>query len=878
MPVAKMIHLTIDGKAIEVEEGTTILEAAEKAVIRIPTLCYHKKLLPFGACRICIVEVEQMKGRLIPSCSTPVTEGMVINTHTEQVIKARKTNLELLLIHHPLDCPICDKAGECDLQNLVYEYSVDGNRFKDKKFEYQVDYVTPLVERNMNRCVLCGMCVRVCDEIVGVGEHSFINRGFRTKVSTDFDRPMDCEFCGQCINICPVGALNDRLFKFKSRVWDLTNVDTICSFCSTGCTITLGIKKDRILRVRGDDEKGINKGDLCTKGRFGFQYVESPQRLSTPLVKKGDKLVEASWDEAIQTIAERFREIKEKQGSDAIGGICSARLTNEEVYLFQKFIRSVIGTNNVDHSGGYAHKGLEVMGRSLGYLASTNSLADVRNADTIFLVRSNLSETHPVVGMRVNMAVKRDEAKLIVASPRNIKLRRFATAFLSHTVGTEAALINGMIALILKEGLADREYLSRHADGLEELEKSVANYTPEWVEKVTGIKQNLLIKAAKTFAAGKKAVIIISAGLGLPVGDEKIVQAALNLALITGNLGKEGTGVAVLGEKSNSQGAVDMGALPSCLPGHQDLLDPAIREKFEKMWGAKLSPKAGLNALEMLQEGKLRALYLAGENPLITYPGQRETRKALEGLEFLVVQDLFLTPTAKLAHVVLPALSFAEKDGTYTNSERRVQRITKALPGPGTAKSDLEIIQRVSEKMGFSLQGLRDIWKEIKELVPIYQGIDYPQPGDTGTQWPCNLEDKHGSSRLYAKGFPKGRVRLTPVEYGDEIEADGCDYPFILLTDSAQFHSGTLSLQSPALNQVCSGSVEVNGSDARKKGLKNNDNVVVKSKHGEVRAKVKVSKKQPEGTVFIPYHFENLPVNALTDRAMKYVRVNVERC
>lgn len=877
--MAKMIHVTIDGKEIAVEEDTTIIEAAEKGGIRIPTLCYHKKLLPFGACRICIVEVEQMKGRLIPSCSTPVTEGMVINTHTELVIKTRKTTLELLLIHHPLDCPICDKAGECDLQNLVYEYGVDGNRFKDKKFEYQVDYVTPLVERNVNRCVLCGMCVRVCDEIVGVGEHSFVNRGFRTKISTDFDRPMDCEFCGQCINICPVGALNDRLFKFKSRVWDLTNVDTICSYCSTGCTLTLGMKNGKILRVRGDDEKGINKGDLCIKGRFGFQYVESPLRLSTPLVRKGDTLVEASWDEALKTVAEKFREIKKKQGSEAIGGICSARLTNEEVYLFQKFLRSVIGTNNVDHSGGYAHTGLEVMGKSLGYLASTNSLSDIRNADTIFLVRSNLSETHPVVGMRVNVAVKRDNAKLIVASPRNIKFRRFASAFLSHKVGTEVALINGMIAVILKEGLADKEYLSRRADGLEEFEKSVAGCTPEWVEKITGIKQNLLIKAARTFAAGKKAVIIISAGLGLPVGDEKIVRAALNLALITGNLGKEGAGIAVLGEKSNSQGAIDMGALPAYLPGHQNLLDSAIREKFEKAWGEKLSSRAGLGALEMLQEGKLKALYLAGENPLITHPGQNQTRKALAGLEFLVVQDLFLTPTAKLAHVVLPALSFAEKEGTYTNSERRVQRIRKALIGPGTAKSDLEIIQRLGEKMDFTLQGIREIWKEIIEIVPIYQCIDYIKLGDTGTQWPCNLENPQGTHRLYEQEFPKGKVRLMPVAYEDEIEADGSDYPFILLTDSAQFHSGTLSPQASALTQVCpEGYVEMNGKDAAGKGLKDDDAVVVKSRHGEVRAKVKMSRKQPEGVIFIPYHFENVPVNALTDRSMKYVRVNVERC
>lgn len=877
--MAKMIQLSIDGREISVEEGSTIIEAAEKAGIRIPTLCYHKKLLPFGACRICVVEVEQMKGRLIPSCSTPVSEGMVVKTSTEEVVKTRKTILELLLVHHPLDCPICDKAGECKLQDLVYEYGVDSNRFSDRKFAYEVDYRTPLIERNMNRCILCGMCIRVCEEIVGVGEHSFVNRGFRTKVSTDFDRPMNCEFCGQCINICPVGALNDRLFKFKARVWNLKRVHTICSYCSTGCTLTLDIKDGKILRVRGDDEKGANQGDLCVKGRFGFQYVTSPNRLTNPLLRKDNNLVEISWDDAFKIISERFREIKEKYGSNAIGGICSARLTNEEIYLFQKFMRTVIGTNNVDHSGGYTHKGFEVLGNYLGYPATTSSLKDIRNADTIFLVRSNLSETHPVIGMRVNLTVLRDEAKLIVASPQNIKFRRFATDYLKHRVGTEVALINGMIALILKEGLADKEFLNKNTEGLEELENSLTECTPEWVEKITGVEKGLLIKAAKTFATGKRGVIIISTGLGVSIGDEKIVQAAVNLALITGNLGKEGCGIVLLGEKNNSQGAVDMGALPGFLPGYQSLSDNLVREKFEQVWGKRLSSTPGLNALEMLEVGRVKALYLAGENPLISYPGQEQTRKALEGLEFLLVQDLFLTATAKFAHVILPAKSFAEKTGTYTSSERRIQRLSNALSGLGSVKSDLEIITQLGERLDSAFKGNIDLWEEIRRLVPFYQSVDLNKLGDDGIQWPCNLENQMGMPRLYEKGFPKGKVKLIPVIYEDLVEAFDREYPFILLTGSSQFHSGTLSVQASALNQVYpEGYIEMNERDVAERGLREDDSVIIKSRHGEFTAKVKISKKQSEGTIFVPYHFENLPVNVLTDRSMKYVRVKLERC
>jgi len=424
-----MISLTIDDREIEVADGSTILEAAEAAGVFIPTFCYHKRLMPFGACRMCVVEVEQMKGRLVPSCSTPAANGMVVNTNTPAVRSARKTLLELLLVHHPLDCPVCDKGGECKLQDLVYEYEVSSNRFLDRKFSQPAETASHLIERNVNRCVLCGMCARVCEEMVGVAEISFVNRGFKTRIGTDFDRVLDCEFCGECVNICPVGALTDKLFKYKARSWELARTDTVCSYCSTGCTITLGVKNNRIYRVIGDDSIGANRGSLCAKGRFGYGYVSSPERMNSPLVRKGaEGLVRATWEEALAKIAEGLSAAKQKYGPDAIGGICSDRMTNEEAYLFQKFLRAVVGTNNIDHAGGYSYSGLmKGLKPALGMTAGTATLNDIRNADTIFILRSHLSETHPVVGYQVTMAVKRDERKLVVASERAIKHSRLAS-------------------------------------------------------------------------------------------------------------------------------------------------------------------------------------------------------------------------------------------------------------------------------------------------------------------------------------------------------------------------------------------------------------------------------------------------------------------
>ena len=867
-----MIRLTIDDREVEIEEGATILEAAQKAGIAIPTFCYHRNLLPFGACRLCVVEVEQMKGRLIPSCSTPATNGMMVHTTTPEIRKARKTLLELLLVHHPLDCPVCDKAGDCKLQDLVYEYELTENRFQDTKFANPVDHSSPLIERNTNRCVLCGMCARVCDEVVGVSAISFVNRGFDTVIGTNFDRVLNCEFCGECINICPVGALTDKLFKYRARSWDLTEVKTICSYCSTGCTLTLGVKDNRIMRVVGDDTAGPNRGRLCAKGRFGYQYSVSPERIDSPYLRRKDgEFARVSWKEALERIVQGMADIREKHGAEAIGGICSDRLTNEEAYLFQKFMRTALKTNNVDHAGGYSYSGLlKGLKGSLGQPANTLTLDTIRNADTFLVLRSNLSETHPVIAYQVNMAVKRDESKLIVASDRTIKLNRSATLSLSHKPCTEVALISGLIKALIDEKLYDEAAVSSSAEGFEAFKTAVGSSGGDYGEQVTGVAKETVMAAARLLARGKKVCILVSTGLGVQADDEGLARAVANLALLTGIAGRAGSGLAFLGEKCNSQGVLDMGVLPRYLPGFRDAADQQARALFEEAWKTPLSGNPGLGALEMLQgaeKGTIKALYLAGENPLVSYPDSSQTRRALESLSFLVVQDLFLTPTALMADVVLPVAGFAEKSGTYTNFERRVQTLTPGLRQPEGVRTDLAIISELSGSLGYEMHAAspEEVMQEIRQLVPLYAPVDYRELGPEGVV----LGDARGQ---------QARARFFPVDSYGKVPAAGDDYPFLLLTGSVLFHSGSLSTHSPELCQIGAGGwIEIAPEDARSCQLDQGQFVFVRSLRGEIKAQVRISRNQTRGTVFVPYHFAAQPVNTLTGKDLAPTRVALHK-
>ncbi|MBW2511774.1 MAG: NADH-quinone oxidoreductase subunit NuoG [Deltaproteobacteria bacterium] len=813
-----MVNLTIDGTQVTVSKTATIYEAAKEIGIKIPVLCYAKKLMPYGACRFCLVQVEQMKGRLIPACTTPVSEGMVVTTTSEEIEKVRKTVMEFLLVNHVLDCPVCDKGGECDLQDLAYEFGSTSNRFEGEKFDLPTDEVNPLIERNMNRCVLCGRCVRVCDEVVGYGSYSFINRGFETKIATAYDRGLSCEFCGQCVSLCPVGAILPRPFKFKARPWQIKEVDSVCGYCGNGCTVTLGVKDNKVETIRFNDEIGVNDGNLCIRGRFGYSYVNHEDRLTKPLVRKDGQLVEVEWDEALQVAADGLAKAQQGQGAGILSG---ARLTNEELFMLKQ-VAKTLGTENLDNSGGECYKGVtEGLKETLGVAASTGTFPQIEHADVILAIRSDFYETHPVVGMVVNQAIRRNEAQLLVVADKKGKLDKLPREkTLLSQPGLELDVINAMCKVLLDEGLAKTDGV----DGVEELQAALADFGLAEVAKRTGVDAAALQTAAKQLAGAGNAAILLAYGLPYQGLSTELATAAANLAMLTGIAGREGSGLYLCGEKANSQGAIDLGILPQ---------------------GNGLGARAMLAAAA---EGKLDALYVVAEDPLSSYPDRDSIAKSLENVPFLVVQDLFLSPTAEQADVVLPAASFAEKDGTFTNAERRIQRVRHGIKSPGEARSDGAILTSLAGKLGSSLAftGSAAIFAEIGKEVPAYAAFNYNEIGPQGVVW--------GGETLQ----PASR-KLVAVAGG--VAADG---DFKLVTGSALYHSGTISTRAKGPTAVLSEAyLELCREDAADLKVADGDLVKVSGNGTELKLKAKVGNRLPKGVVFTPYHFAEAQVNRL---------------
>jgi NADH-quinone oxidoreductase chain G len=660
-----MITVTVDGKKVEVPMGATILDAANAAGSRVPTLCHDKKLHPFGACRLCLVEVEGARGKFTPSCTTPAMDQMVVKTTSPALIEARRMVLELLLIRHPLDCPVCDKAGECRLQDLVHEYGLAPSRFDAEKGYLPPDLESPIVERNISRCILCGKCVRICDEQNGVGEWAFTRRGTRARISTDFDRPLDCEFCGECVEICPVGALTARQFKYKARPWNLEDTGSVCNYCGCGCGITYETRDGKIMRV------GPAKNNyLCAKGRFGWDAVHGSERITTPKMRTGGELVDCTWEEALSAVATRLKAIKSRRGPDSIGGLGSVRTTNEDSYLFQKFMRAVVGTNNVDMLARLkAPKGLN----AAFFSGELNKLGE---HDVILVLDKNVGELNPLTGIELVRAVKRKDRKVILVNSESNKFNRLASVIIP--LSSEKAIEELVSAYSFAKGGSEA------------------------------------LKAAELLKAAGSVAIIVPAR----VTDKEFAR----IKELSGQL-KNVTHYPLV-RRSNFQGSLDMGMHPSYFPGYRRI-DEAGTEVFARAWNAVLTGGPGMNAVEMIEaigRGELAALYIMGDDPVGSDP---RLRQPLEKLEFLVVQDIFMTETAKLADVVLPAAASAEKSGTFTNVERRLQRLNKAEEPIGESRPDWDIIQDMTRRMGGSMRYAsdRDIMNEIRAVVPLYADL-----------------------------------------------------------------------------------------------------------------------------------------------------------
>ena len=873
----KQISLKINDQELRAKPGMTILDVAREAGIEIPTLCFHEELSRVGACRLCVVEVVGGK-KLFPACTTPVTDGMEVLTHSERINARRKALLELYLSDHPADCLACEKCGNCRLQDYAYAYGVRTSPEDGERSQRQLDESNPFFIRDMEKCILCGQCVRMCGEIVGAHAIDFTHRGFQAQVAAAYEMPLQessCVFCGNCVAVCPVGALIPRSRVGQGRTWEFKTVTTTCTYCGVGCVLDLHVKGDRLVDVSPGDGPA-NRGKLCVKGRFGLDFIHHPERLTKPLIKKDGRFVESTWDEALDFTARRLSEIKHAHGSDALGVFASAKCTNEENYLLQKFARAALGTNNVDHCARLCHASTVVgLAKAFGSGAMTNSIPEVTLADTILVTGSNTTEAHPVIGYLIKQAVAQGK-KLIVIDPRRIELAELADVHLQLLPGTNVALLNGLAHVIIAEGLADEEYIASRTEGFDKLKEALAKYTPEYVQKLTSVPADLIRKAARLYGKADRGAIYYSMGITQHSQGTDNVLAVANLAMLTGNVGREGTGVNPLRGQNNVQGACDMGALPNVFPGYQSVTKPDLRAKFTEAWGIDLPEKPGLTITEMIPaslSGDIKALYICAENPMVSDPDINHVRKALENLEFLVVQDIFLTETAQLADVVLPGTTFAEKDGTFTSTERRVQRVRKAISPRGESRPDWQIICELARRMGCKMeyQDPSAIMDEISSLTPSYGGIDYVRIDKEGLCWPCPTKTHPGTPCLHAQGFTRGLGKFTPVEAIGPAELPDDEYPLILSTgrNLYHFHTGSMSRRSEGLDwRIPEGYVEINPATAKDLAIKNGDMVRVASRRGEIEIKARVTSVVPEGIIFIPFHFAESAANILTNPAL----------
>lgn len=810
-----------------------------------------------------------------------------------------------------LECG-CQANTNCDLRDFSTEYkatqthpeykidiasneSWQAIRAEEAKVgstrqKFAVDSSSEFIIFDANRCISCGQCIQACREQNVHGVLSFMNQADGKPASRPECRPnfgtnqtlmgdSNCVQCGSCIQACPTGAMVDARDRKQGDTDVLKKVDTICTYCGVGCKLTMHIDeaKNKIRYIEGGDSP-VNEGMLCVKGRFGFDFVSSDARLTTPLIRKDGWLQPASWEEAITLIADKFTSIKQGFGSNALAGFSSAKTTNEDNYAFQKFIRRELGTNNVDHCARLCHAstvtGLEA---SLGSGAMTNDIPSIKHSDVIFIIGSDTTSAHPIIGSHIKQAVRHNGARLIVADPKRIDIADHAELYLAHRPGTDVMLINGVMQQIIKHGWYDQEYIDDRVDGFDTLLQEVMSpsYSLDKVELVTGVKAEDIFAMARLIGTAKRTAVYYSMGITQHTTGHDNVRSIANLQLLCGNIGIEGGGINPLRGQSNVQGACDMGALPNNLPGYQKVYNPMVRQKFAMEWGiTDLPAETGLTLTEIIDGAcnrEVRALYVMGENPVLSDPNQAHVIEGLEALDFLVVQDIFLTETAQYADVVLPSCSFAEKSGHFTNTERRVQRINPAVLPPGEAKEDWAIIQMLANAMGggWNYQSVADITNEIARVTPQYAGLRWENITVNGVQWPSNKNNPDGTRIMHQTQFTRGRGQMEAIPFRYAAELPDEEYPLVLTTGRIleQFHTGTMTRKTKGLDNLAGPRAMVSVHDAETLGISNGQMLKVSTRRGEIEIAAFVTKRMQKGVVFIPFHFVESPVNRLTTTA-----------
>lgn len=877
------IQLEINGNPVSVRKNITILEACENLDIQIPTLCHLKELAPDGSCRMCVVEVEKNNhSKLLPSCAALCEEGLKIQTHSEKVVEARRFVLDLLLSNHMVSCFSCSSNGDCKLQDYSLEYGIQQTSFLSGKrvgINHEDDS-NPFFTFYPEKCIMCRRCTRVCQKLQGRDVISVTDRGFDTHMSPSYGLPWEestCESCGNCVSNCPTGALSSKDKKKNYRSWEVEKVRTTCPHCGTGCQMDLLVKNNKVVGV--DPAEGpANENLLCVKGKFGsYKFIHSGDRLTHPLIKRNGVFEKATWDEALSLIAEKFTSIKNTYGPDANAGFSCSRAPNEDNYVFQKMMRAAFGTNNVDNCARVCHSAsVHGLATTLGSGAMTNPIKDITDdVDVILLVGSNPTEAHPVIGSQIRQAIQ-NGTKIIVVDPREIDLAQNNALHLPIKAGTNVAFANAMIHVILEEGLEDRSFIESRTEGFDELADIVKDYTPEKVGKICHINPEDIRKAAIMYAKAKKAPIIYCLGVTEHSTGTQGVMSLSNLAMVVGKLGKSGCGINPLRGQNNVQGACDMGCMPYDFPGYQKVAQPEVRKKFEKAWNIPLSDTIGLMATQVFPaaaEKKIRGLYIFGEDPIVTDPDTNHIIKALDSLDFFVLQELFFTETAQYADVILPGMSYAEKEGTFSNTERRVQRVRKAVELDGDMRLDTNIFYDIMNRMGYPCETKTsaEIMDEIASLTPSFGGISHKRLDEgESLQWPCPTKESKGTPILHVGQFTRGLGYFYPARYIPSKELPDKNYPFLMVTGRMLYHynAGAMTHRTEGLNEICNESyIEINIQDAISLGIKNGEKIKVSSRRGSIETTAKVGERVFPSEVFMTFHFQDGNVNWITNSA-----------
>ena len=878
------VKLTVDGREVCVPEGSSVMRAAAQAGIKVPKLCATDSLDAFGSCRVCLVEIDGRKG-YPASCTTEAEDGMVVSTQSDRLDNLRRNVVELYVSDHPLECVSCSANGDCELQDVAASLGVESSRYGmdgSNHLSAGKDESNPYFTFDPSQCIVCYRCVRACDDIQGTFALTVDGRGFASKVSAgqmESFMESDCVSCGACVDNCPTEALMEKPV-IEHGLPD-RSVTTTCAYCGVGCSFHAELKGDRVLRMIPDQQGQANEGHACIKGRFAFGYATHKDRISHPMIRESieDPWREVSWEEAFRYTADRFRGIQEKHGRDSIGGITSSRCTNEETYLVQKMVRAAFGNNNVDTCARVCHSptgyGLKT---TLGESAGTQAFNSVASSDVVLLMGANPSDAHPVFASRLKHRL-RQGASLIVADPRRIELVNGPHVRAEHHLallpGSNVAFINAMAHVIVTEGLEDREFIAERCEEAPYLKWREfiggEQNSPEMTERITGIPASSLRAAARLFATAPNAAIYYGLGVSEHSQGSTTVMGIANLAMLTGNLGREGVGVNPLRGQNNVQGSCDMGSFPHELPGYRHISDPAVRALFENEWDTRLQPDPGLRIPNMFDasiSGNFKGLYVQGEDVAQSDPNTHHVEAALKSLECLVVQDIFLNETARFAHVLLPGSSFLEKNGTFTNAERRISMVRKAIE-PLAGLEDWEVTMELSKAMGYPMDYSHpsEIMDEIARLTPTFAGVSYEKINRLGSiQWPCNDEAPEGTPTMHVEEFVRGKGYFAITGFVPTDERTTRRYPLLMTTGRilSQYNVGAQTRRTANSEFYSEDVLEIHPFDAEERGISEGDWCGIASRAGETVLRAVITDRVQPGVVYTTFHFPSSGANIIT--------------